>query len=66
EQLLAGEWLPGEVVLVDLEDGAVVFRKTEGQVEEAEPPVASSPKATMPTRSGRSRRGGVADGAAGA
>jgi len=66
EQLLAGEWLPGEVVLVDLEDGEVVFRKTEGQVEEAEPPVASSPKATMPTRSGRSRRGGVADGAAGA
>ncbi|MBN2248679.1 MAG: ATP-dependent Clp protease ATP-binding subunit [Coriobacteriia bacterium] len=66
EQLLAGEWLPGEVVLVDLEDGAVVFRKSEGQVEEAAPSVASGPKATMPTRSGRSRRGGVADGAAGA
>ena len=66
EQILAGEWLAGDVVLVDAADGAITFHKGEGPVEAAVAPPANAPKATMPTRGGRSRRGGVADGSAGA
>ena len=68
EQLLAGEWLPGETVVVDVADGEIAFAKVQG-VDEAEGPatVTASPKATMPPRASRARKGGgVADGAAGA
>jgi ATP-dependent Clp protease ATP-binding subunit ClpC len=67
EQLLAGEWLPGEVVLVVVDDGAINFVKGEPSAEmlvAAAP--AQTPKATMPTRAGRTRKGGAAGGAAGA
>ena len=68
EQLLAGEWMPGDVVLVDTEDGHLVFHKGSAE-DDAGPkvPVAVAPKATMLDRSSRSRLGtGAADGAAGA
>ncbi|MDO8879353.1 MAG: ATP-dependent Clp protease ATP-binding subunit [Coriobacteriia bacterium] len=66
EQLLAGEWPPGEVVVVDVEDATVVFRKGE-PAEEAlvGPAPVAKPKASMPPRGGRAGRGGRADGAAG-
>jgi ATP-dependent Clp protease ATP-binding subunit ClpC len=66
EQLLAGEWPPGEVVLVDVEDGNVVFRK--GEAAESAlvgPSPSEAPKATMPPRAGRVRKGGRSGGAAG-
>jgi ATP-dependent Clp protease ATP-binding subunit ClpC len=68
EQLLAGEWLPGETVVVDAVDGEVVFTKAQG-VESSEGPaaVSASPKASMPPKASRPRKGGgAADGAAGA
>ena len=67
EQLLAGEWSPGDVVTVDVADGAIVFRKgemAEGVLTATTPDAA--PRATMPTRAGRSRKGGSVGGAAGA
>ena len=67
EQLLAGEWSPGDVVTVDVADGAIVFRKgepLEGVLTAAKPDAA--PKATMPTRTGRSRKGGSVGGTTGA
>ena len=67
EQLLAGEWQPGDVVTVEVADGAIVFRKSEavaGALTAPAPDVV--PKATMPTRAGRSAKGGSADGAMGA
>jgi ATP-dependent Clp protease ATP-binding subunit ClpC len=68
EQLLGGEWLPGDTVLVDATDGTIVFRK--GDTEEL-PPVqgkaAAASKATTTPRAPRARRGtGAAGGAAGA
>jgi ATP-dependent Clp protease ATP-binding subunit ClpC len=68
EQLLAGDWQAGEVVVVESADGAIVFRK--GNSADATPTkraAASGPRASMPARQGRPRRGtGAADGAAGA
>ncbi|MBN1192631.1 MAG: ATP-dependent Clp protease ATP-binding subunit [Coriobacteriia bacterium] len=68
EQLLAGEWKPGEVVFVDVADGQITFRKGEpGEVESSKKGTAASPKATMVSRGSRSRRGsGAVDGATGA
>jgi ATP-dependent Clp protease ATP-binding subunit ClpC len=71
EQLLAGEWQPGEVVRVDVEDGAIVFSKGNPADTPALtvsfPAPSKEPRATMPpARPGRSRSGGSADGAAGA
>jgi ATP-dependent Clp protease ATP-binding subunit ClpC len=71
EQLLAGEWQPGEVVRVDVEDGAIVFSKGDPADTPAltvsSPAPSKEPRATMPpARPGRSRSGGSADGAAGA
>ena len=68
EQLLAGEWPPGETVVVEVEDGAIAFRAGE-RVDPAAlvgPAPSAAPKATMPPRSGRATRGGKAGGAAGA
>jgi len=71
EQLLAGEWKPGEVVLVDVEEGAVVFRKGDASAAAliGAPTAPSTPasKPTMPRRSRRSAEGsGAATGGAGA
>ncbi|MGB4442606.1 MAG: ATP-dependent Clp protease ATP-binding subunit [Coriobacteriia bacterium] len=68
EQLLAGEWSPGDTVVADVEGDRIVFRKAEGPeilpVRETAPP---APKATAVPRGSRSRRGtGAAGGAAGA
>ncbi|MHB8761498.1 MAG: ATP-dependent Clp protease ATP-binding subunit [Coriobacteriia bacterium] len=68
EQLLAGDWCKGEVVVVDGVDGKIVFHKGEG---EAAPVVASAGTArqagTVPPRAARTRRSsGAAGGAAGA
>ena len=70
EQLLAGDWQPGEVIEVVVEGEALAFRKGTGQVVlPAEDKVASAtrkPKASMPPRGGSSApRGSVAGGAAG-
>ena len=68
EQLLAGEWLPGDTVLVDVEDGRVVFHKTDAEESTAaSSPAPAAPKATAVPRAPRARRGsGSAGGAAGA
>ena len=68
EQLLAGEWLPGDTVLVDVEDGRVVFHKTDSEESTAASnPAPAAPKATAVPRAPRARRGsGSAGGAAGA
>jgi len=69
EQLLSGMWRPGEVVLVEVEDGKVVFKKGEPSVEALTPaPAAQVAKPTMPTRAPRGSRGssGAAAGGAGA
>jgi ATP-dependent Clp protease ATP-binding subunit ClpC len=68
EQLLAGEWSPGETVVADVDGDRIVFRKGEG--EDIAPARAASPsarKATAVPRGSGSRRGtGAAGGAAGA
>jgi ATP-dependent Clp protease ATP-binding subunit ClpC len=67
EQILAGEWKPGEVVLADVADDEVVFAKGEQPSEPPAPRASSAPRASMPARGGRTRRGsGAADGSAGA
>ncbi|MDO8848195.1 MAG: ATP-dependent Clp protease ATP-binding subunit [Coriobacteriia bacterium] len=68
EQLLAGEWLPGDTVLVTVEGEQIVFHKGEGEdVPAAAAPAAVTPKATTVSRAPRTRRGsGAAGGAAGA
>jgi len=68
EQILAGEWSPGNVVLVDVDNGEVIFRKGEaGQDATAKPRKEGAPRATMPARGTRPRGGkGSAGGAAGA
>ncbi|MCE5190335.1 MAG: ATP-dependent Clp protease ATP-binding subunit [Actinomycetia bacterium] len=67
EQLLSGEWQPGEVVEVVVEGDALVFTKGTGPVLIPDTvPAASNPKATMPSRgTSSSPRGPVAGGAAG-
>ncbi len=68
EQLLAGEWLPGDTVLVTVEGEQIVFHKGEGEdVSAAAAPATVTPKATTVSRAPRTRRGsGAAGGAAGA
>ncbi len=71
EQLLAGEWKPGEVVLVDVEENAVVFRKGDPSAAAlsgaSSAPSTPASKPTMPRRSRRSAEGsGAATGGAGA
>ena len=67
EQLLAGEWLAGEVVVVEVAEDKLVFGKgapAHGELVAHAP--SEAPRASMPTRQGRARRGTKADGAAGA
>jgi ATP-dependent Clp protease ATP-binding subunit ClpC len=69
EQILAGQWGPGDVVEVDAQDGSVVFRKGAAAAVAAEPTrkrSSESPsRASAPRRSG-SGGGAASDGAAGA
>jgi ATP-dependent Clp protease ATP-binding subunit ClpC len=69
EQILAGEWRAGDIVLVEVDEasGEIVFRKGEGPAEPLTASGAKRQRASMPARSGRERRGsGAADGSAGA
>ncbi len=69
EQLLSGEWQPGEVVELAVEGDTLVFKRGTAALPDAEARVAPAtpkPKATMPPRgSSSSKRGPVAGGAAG-
>ncbi|TDB38490.1 MAG: ATP-dependent Clp protease ATP-binding subunit [Actinobacteria bacterium] len=66
EQLLSGEWSPGEVVELAVDGDQLVFKKGTGPaIVPAATPVTSKPKATMPPRgTSSSSRGPVAGGAA--
>jgi ATP-dependent Clp protease ATP-binding subunit ClpC len=69
EQILAGQWKPGEVVELTAESGAIGFAK--GKVGEAPPAKAASSadaagKLSMPPRGGRGGGAGATGGAIGA
>ena len=66
EQILAGEWLPGDVVEIQVSDGAIGFAKGRVPANVAAAPAPRKPKASMPTRgTSSSSRGTAAGGAAG-
>ena len=69
EQILAGNWLPGDTIEVFIEDGRPAFRKGEGVVavpSEISVAVADAPtKPSMPKRGSAPRGGKVSGGAAG-
>ncbi len=69
EQILAGNWLPGDVIEVVLEDGKPAFRKGEGPVavpsQLSVPADGAASKPSMPKRGGSSRGGKASGGAAG-
>jgi ATP-dependent Clp protease ATP-binding subunit ClpC len=69
EQILAGNWLPGDVIEVVLEDGRPAFRKGEGPVavpsQLSVPVDGAASKPSMPKRGGSSRGGKASGGAAG-
>ncbi len=69
EQILAGNWLPGDTIEVVLEDGRPAFHKGEGVVavpSQLSVPTDSAPlKPSMPKRGGSSRGGKASGGAAG-
>jgi len=68
EQILAGNWLPGDVIDVFVEDGHATFRKGEGIVAVSTHPVAEEPepaqKIASPRRSSSRAGGGKASGGA--
>ncbi len=68
EQLLAGDWSVGDVIELFVEGESIAFRKGAGQLESTTDPGAEpAPKASMPSKAPRGgRRGGEANGAAGA
>jgi ATP-dependent Clp protease ATP-binding subunit ClpC len=65
EEILAGQWVAGDVVELGAEDGAIVFRKGSGTPESAQRKPAR-PRAEKPSRAraSSSRRGGSASGGA--
>ena len=69
EQILAGNWLPGDTIEVVLEDGRPAFHKGKGEVavpSRLAVPVDDAPlKPSMPKRGGSSRGGKASGGAAG-
>ncbi|MGB4592207.1 MAG: ATP-dependent Clp protease ATP-binding subunit [Coriobacteriia bacterium] len=66
EQILAGAWLPGDVIEIQVTDGQITFAKGHVPVNASAAPVARKPKASMPARStSSSSRGSAAGGAAG-
>ncbi len=65
EQILAGSWLPGQTVLVDVVDGAITFTATDAPAVEPVVAAVDAPKPTMVPRATRPRRGaGAAGGSA--
>ncbi len=65
EQILAGSWLPGQTVLVDVADGQITFTATDAPPVEPCAAAVDAPKSTMVPRASRSRRGsGAAGGSA--
>ena len=69
EQILAGNWLPGDMIEVALDDGRPAFHKGEGVVavpSRLSVSVEDAPaKPSMPKRGGSSRGGKASGGAAG-
>jgi ATP-dependent Clp protease ATP-binding subunit ClpC len=69
EQILAGNWLPGDTIEVYLEDGQPAFRKGEGEVAVPSRLSVSTDdaplKPSMPKRGGSSRGGKASGGATG-
>jgi ATP-dependent Clp protease ATP-binding subunit ClpC len=70
EQILGGQWKPGEVVELTVEDDRIAFAKGEAtlavDVEKAETPTDGGTKPSMPKRSTRGASGSAAGGAMGA
>lgn len=66
EQILAGQWQPGDVVEAFVEDGQISFRKGTGTLPEPVSGAASSkpPKASMPPRGSSRGSGSVSGGTA--
>jgi len=65
EQILAGQWQAGDIIEVQVENDALVFRKGEGAVAvPVVPPSEKSPRSTVPPRASSARGEGAAGGAA--
>jgi ATP-dependent Clp protease ATP-binding subunit ClpC len=65
EEILAGQWVAGDVVELGAEDGAIVFRKGSGTPESAQrKPVRPKADRAPRARASSSRRGGSASGGA--
>ena len=65
EQILAGSWLTGQTVLVDVVDGEIAFTATDAPAVEQVAAAVDGPKSTMVPRAARPRRGaGTAGGSA--
>jgi len=65
EQILAGSWLTGQTVLVDVVDGEIAFTATDAPAVEQVAAAVDGPKSTMVPRATRPRRGaGTAGGSA--
>ena len=66
EQILAGQWQPGDTVEAYVEDGSILFRK--GDTPAVAPVSAraedTAPRPTMPSKTDRRRGGAVSDGTA--
>ena len=57
EQILAGSWLTGQTVLVDVVDGEIAFTATDAPAVEQVAAAVDGPKSTMVPRAARPRRG---------
>jgi ATP-dependent Clp protease ATP-binding subunit ClpC len=65
EEILAGQWVAGDVVELGAEDGVIVFRKGSGTPESAQrKPVRPKAEKASRARASSSRRGGSASGGA--
>jgi ATP-dependent Clp protease ATP-binding subunit ClpC len=64
EQILAGQWQPGQVVEVRVEDGAISFTAGEGAVAVPVSRGASEKKSPSMPRRGKGRSGGTTVGGA--
>ncbi|MDZ4065068.1 MAG: AAA family ATPase, partial [Coriobacteriia bacterium] len=64
EQILGGQWQPGDVIEVHVEDGKPVFRKGEGTPPAKAAKAEKIAQPSVPKRSSSSGSGGAAGGAA--
>jgi ATP-dependent Clp protease ATP-binding subunit ClpC len=62
EQILAGSWLPGQTVLVDVDGDEIVFSASDEPVQLPVPAAARAPRSTMVPRSPGPARGSGATG----